>query len=61
MSAIKQNKEGLKVLTAGVVLQLFLGIIYVWSVFKAPVSEYYGWDASDVGLTANFMLCFFAV
>ena len=60
MSSIRQNKEGLKVLFAGVVLQLFLGIIYVWSVFKAPVSAYYGWEPLDVGLTASFMLCFFA-
>jgi len=61
MSAIRKNKQGLKVLVAGVILQLFLGIIYVWSVFKAPVSAFYGWDPSDVGLTASFMLCFFAV
>ncbi|MDR0438488.1 MAG: MFS transporter [Bacteroidales bacterium] len=61
MNTIKQNKQGLKVLIAGVILQFFLGIIYTWSVFKAPVSVYYKWDAFDVGLTASFMLCFFAV
>ena len=61
MNAILQNKQGLKALIAGVVLLLFLGIIYVWSVFKAPVSVYYGWSSADVGLTASFMLCFFAV
>jgi len=56
-----QNKQGLKVLIAGGILQLFLGIIYVWSVFKNPVSMYYGWTASDVGYTASFMLCFFVI
>ena len=61
MNSIKENKQGLKVLVAGVALQLFLGIIYVWSVFKAPVSAFYGWTPADVGLTANFMLCFFVV
>ena len=61
MNSIIQNKQGLKALVAGVVLLLFLGIIYVWSVFKAPVSAYYGWAPADVGLTASFMLCFFAV
>jgi OFA family oxalate/formate antiporter-like MFS transporter len=61
MSAIRQNKQGLKVLFAGAFLQLFLGIIYVWSVFKNPVSVYYGWEPSDVGLTASFMLCFFVI
>jgi len=61
MNTIKQNKQGLKVLIAGVILQFFLGIIYTWSVFKAPVSAYYGWEPINVGLTASFMLCFFAV
>ena len=61
MSNILQNKQGLKVLFTGAFLQLFLGIIYVWSVFKNPVSEHYGWEASAVGLTASFMLCFFVI
>ncbi|MCL1822705.1 MAG: MFS transporter [Oscillospiraceae bacterium] len=69
-SAEKQNSSGLKVLIAGAVLQLFLGIIYVWSVFVKPVSHYYGWftvsgdwvaDYSAVKLTASFMLCFFVI
>jgi OFA family oxalate/formate antiporter-like MFS transporter len=61
MSSITQNKEGLKVLITGSILQLFLGIIYVWSVFKKPVSEFYGWGEAEVGLTASFMLCFFVI
>jgi OFA family oxalate/formate antiporter-like MFS transporter len=61
MNTIRQNKQGLKALIAGVILLLFLGIIYVWSVFKAPVSAFYGWQPADVGLVASFMLCFFAV
>jgi OFA family oxalate/formate antiporter-like MFS transporter len=61
MPAITENKQGLKVLITGSILQLFLGIIYVWSVFKNPVSAYYGWEPTDVGLTASFMLCFFVI
>lgn len=61
MSSITENKQGLKVLVTGSILQLFLGIIYVWSVFKSPVSGFYGWDAGAVGLTASFMLCFFVI
>ena len=57
----KNNKEGLKVLIAGTGLQFFLGILYVWSIFKAPVSVYYGWAAPDVGLTASYMLCSFVI
>ena len=61
MSPIAENKQGLKVLVAGSVLQLFLGIIYVWSVFVNPVSEFYAWDPAGVKLTSSFMLCFFVV
>jgi OFA family oxalate/formate antiporter-like MFS transporter len=61
MGAITENRQGLKVLIAGSVLQLFMGIIYVWSVFKAPVSKYYGWAPPDVGLVVSFMLCFFVI
>jgi len=61
MSSITENKQGLKVLIMGSILQLFLGIIYVWSVFKNPVSEFYGWKPLETGHTANFMLCFFVI
>ena len=61
MGAVKTNKQGLKVLITGSILQLFLGIIYVWSVFVTPVSDFYGWDTDAVKLTSSFMLCFFVV
>ena len=61
MSAITQNKQGLKILITGSILQLFLGILYVWSVFVKPVSEAYLWDIDSVKLTSSFMLCFFVV
>ena len=61
MSSITENKQGMKVLITGSILQLFLGIIYVWSVFKNPVSKFYGWDVTQTGLTASFMLCFFVI
>ncbi len=49
------------VLIAGSVMQLFLGIIYVWSVFVAPVSTYFNMDVNTVKLTSSFMLCFFVI
>ncbi|MCL2762754.1 MAG: MFS transporter [Treponema sp.] len=42
-------------------MMLFLGILYVWSVFVRPVSEFYDWDIARVKLTSSFMLCFFVV
>ena len=61
MSAITANKQGLRVLVTGSVLQLFLGIIYVWSEFVGPVSDRLGWDIAAVKLTSSFMLSFFVL
>jgi Cyanate permease len=61
MSTITENKQGLKVLITGSILQLFLGIIYVWSVFVKPVSGFYQWSVDGVKLTSSFMLCFFVI
>ena len=61
MSGIGENKQGLRVLICGSIVQLFLGILYVWSVFVRPVSEFYQWDIESVKLTTSFMLCFFVI
>jgi OFA family oxalate/formate antiporter-like MFS transporter len=61
MSFITENKQGLKVLITGSILQLFLGILYVWSVFVKPVSAFYIWSDDNVKLTSSFMLCFFVI
>ncbi len=59
--SLSKNKQGLRMLIPGCVLQLFLGILYVWSVFVAPVSEKLAWDINQVKLTSSFMLSFFVV
>lgn len=56
-----RNNSGVKVLIAGSILQLFLGVIYVWSVFVQPVQSTFGWAAADVKFTVNIMLCFFVL
>lgn len=38
------------------VLQLCVGIIYLWSVLKSPAIEYYGWESGKVNLVASIML-----
>lgn len=58
---IAENKQGARVLLCGTIMQLFLGIIYVWSVFVLPVSEAYHWDVASVKLTSSYMLCFFVI
>jgi OFA family oxalate/formate antiporter-like MFS transporter len=61
MAGIGENKQGLKVLVTGSILQLFLGILYVWSVFVKPVNAFYNWSVDSVKLTSSFMLCFFVI
>lgn len=60
MSKVNGN-QGIKVLVTGSILQLFLGIIYVWSVFVQPVSKAFEWELSSVKLTSSYMLCFFVL
>ncbi len=36
---------------AGVFLQLALGSVYAWSVFRVPLSKQFGWSISEVTLT----------
>jgi len=57
----KKTNGGPAVLILGSVMQLFLGILYVWSVFVEPVSRVFDWRIESVKLTSSFMLCFFVV
>jgi OFA family oxalate/formate antiporter-like MFS transporter len=36
---------------AGVLMQLALGAVYAWSVFRAPLVKQFGWSISEVTLT----------
>src|SRR2546423_166601 len=48
---------------AGVFLQIALGAVYAWSVFRVPLSKQFGWSISEVTLTFTisiFMLGFAA-
>src|SRR5258708_27579575 len=44
---------------AGVVMQIALGAVYAWSVFRVPLSKQFGWSISDVHLT--FTICIFVL
>ena len=56
-----KKSRGNNVLIAGSILQLFFGVIYVWSVFVVPVSEHFSWEIESVKLTSSFMLCCFVL
>src|SRR3982750_2782507 len=36
---------------AGVFLQIALGAVYAWSVFRLPLAKQFGWSISEVTLT----------
>ncbi len=42
-------------------VQLCVGILYLWSVFKLPVAEYYDWPISSANMVASYMLFSFVV
>ncbi len=54
-------------LIAGAVIQLCIGIIYIWSIFRAPFTEYYSQFASPElaatcsSLTYSIMLATFVI
>jgi len=46
---MKTNRWGIAV--AGVFLQIALGAVYAWSVFRVPLAKQFGWSISEVTLT----------
>ena len=48
-------------LAIGTAALLFAGIIYGWSVLKAPLAAEFGWTASALSLNFTFTMCFFCV
>jgi len=46
---MKANRWAIAV--AGVFLQIALGAVYAWSVFRVPLAKQFGWSISEVTLT----------
>src|SRR5258706_7739060 len=42
---------------AGVLMQLALGAVYAWSVFRIPLARQFGWSISEVTLTFTISIC----
>lgn len=40
-----------RIAVAGVVLQIVLGAVYAWSVFRNPLAALYGWSGAQITLT----------
>jgi OFA family oxalate/formate antiporter-like MFS transporter len=48
------NRWGVAV--AGIVMQLMLGTVYAWSVFKKPLMDAHGWTGPQVGLVFTIVI-----
>jgi OFA family oxalate/formate antiporter-like MFS transporter len=48
-------------LLLGAVGMLFAGIIYAWSILKAPLAENFGWSVSALALNFTMTMCFFCI
>jgi MFS transporter, OFA family, oxalate/formate antiporter len=46
------------VAVAGVAIQMMLGTVYAWSVFKNPLIKNHGWSAPQVGFTFTLTIFF---
>lgn len=55
------KRKQISVLLASIVIQLVLGVIYIWGVFQPYVSQHYGWSVSTTSLTFSFVLAFVVV
>jgi len=44
---------------AGIFIQIALGAVYAWSVFRSPLAKQFGWSISEVTLT--FTICVFVL
>ena len=56
-----KTKNRYCILTAGMIIQFCAGIIYMWSVFRGPVSAHLNWDAGSASLTSSIMLAMFVL
>lgn len=48
-------------LTIGVIAMLFAGVLYAWSILKAPLTTAFGWSASELALNFTLAMSFFCI
>lgn len=62
MHRIKQNTSvRWTYLAIGVVAMLFAGVLYAWSILKAPLADEFGWSPSQLALNFTLAMSFFCI
>lgn len=55
---MEKTKNRWIIAISGIILQLLLGTVYGWSVFKKPLMDLHGWTSTQVGLTFTLVIFF---
>lgn len=62
---MKQHNSDISIrwryLVIGVIAMLFAGVLYAWSILKAPLSAEFGWGASELALNFTLAMSFFCI
>lgn len=48
-------------LVVGVISMVFAGVLYAWSILKAPFAAEFGWTPSQLALNFTITMCFFCL
>ncbi len=48
-------------LVIGIIAMLFAGVLYAWSILKAPLVAEFGWSASELALNFTLAMSFFCI
>lgn len=57
----KENSRRWPRLVAGFIMLVFAGIIYAWSILKAPLAAEFSWDKAQLGLNFTITMGFFCI
>lgn len=52
----KEKSMRIVVVVACLLIQLCVGILYLWSVFNNAVTEHFGWNARSASMVSSFMI-----
>ena len=62
---MSKSKNNLSVrwayMSVGVIAMLFAGVLYAWSILKAPLAGEFGWGPSDLALNFTIAMAFFCI